>query len=295
MKIIIPLTQKNTSLSKLASDRPEPLLSLAGNTILGHLLILLQPITTDEVIIATGEHEETIKNWLTENFPDLNIRFVNIETGGRSKSILACQDCFGDEEVLIVSGRSLSEADYVNIPEPEADIVVMSRPEEPEADANVWWFRNGSSLVEAIQATTNYNDAIKHLRNEGAVIMRKPVKQWLDARTPDTLLEANKRLLGLGRGTTPNAIDRSYAEDFTAMPPVYIAEDAYIESGVIGPYAHIGSGVTIKNAIISNSIIEDNAHIENTILKGSFVGESTKITGRTQKLFIGDNSTVQLT
>ncbi|MBE2222531.1 MAG: NDP-sugar synthase [Anaerolineae bacterium] len=294
MKIIIPLTRKNTPLSKIASDRPEPLLSLAGNTIFGHLLLLLKPTAADTVIIVTGQHENTIKSWMESNFPEINAVFVNFETAGRSKSILACRDHLDDGDILVVSGRSLSEVDYVNIPDTAADVVVMTQPDQPDADANVWWFRNGRSLLAAIQATTGYNDALKHLRNQGAVIVRKPVKQWLDARTPDTLLQANQRLLALGRGFTEDAIDRSYAEDFTVMPPVYVAENAYVESGVVGPYTHIGAGVTIKNAIISNSIIEDNAKIENCILNGSIVGENTHITGRTQKLFVGDNSTVQL-
>jgi glucose-1-phosphate thymidylyltransferase len=295
MKIIIPLTHKNTTLSNLAEGRPESLLSLAGNTILGHVLNLLQLKPTDEVIFASGKYEETIKEWVAENFPTLNASFVYTDTGGRSKSILACRDYLGDEPVLVISRRTLSECDYAAIPEPEADVVVMTQPDKPEEDAHVWWFRNGRSLIAALQATTNYNDALKHLRNEGAAIVRKPVKQWLDARTPDKLLEANKGLLALGRGTTPDAIDRSYAEDFTVMPPVYIAEDAYIESGVVGPYTHIGAGVTIKNAIISNSIIEDNATIENCILNNSIVGNGTKISGKTQKIFVGDNATVQLT
>lgn len=295
MKVIIPLTRKNTPLTNLASDGPEPLLSLAGNTILGHILILLQAVTTDEVIFATGQHEEEIKAWLVENFPSLNARFVHVVTPGRSKSVLACAELLDDGDVLVVSGRSLAEADYAGIPEQDADVVVMSRPDEPEADANVWWFRNGRSLVDALHATTSFQDALKQLRSDGAKFVRKPVKQWLHASTPDGLLNANKRLLGLGRGTTPDAIDRSYAEDFTVMPPVYIAEDAYIESGVIGPYTHIGPGVTIKNAIVSHSIIEDNAKIENAILDSSFIGENTTVTDRVQKLFVGDNSTVQLT
>lgn len=295
MKIIIPLTHKNTTLSNLAADRPESLLSLAGNTILGHVLNLLQAKPTDEVIFASGRYEETIKSWVAEKFPTLNASFVNVDTGGRSKSILACRDFLDDDPILVMSRRSLSETDYVAIPDPEADIVVMARPEDPKSDANIWWFRNGRSLLAALQATTNYNDALKHMRNEGAIIVRKPVKQWLDVRTPDTLLQANKRLLALGRGATSDAIDRSYAEDFTVMPPIYIAEDAYIESGVVGPYTHVGSGVTIKNAIISNSIIEDNVTVENCILQGSIIGENTQISGRTQKIFVGDNAKVQLT
>jgi glucose-1-phosphate thymidylyltransferase len=294
VKIIIPLTHKNTTLTNLAAGRPESLLSLAGSTILDHVLTLLKLQPTDEVIFASGKYEETIKEWVTENFPTLNASFVHIDTGGRSKSILACRDYLDDEPVLVISRRTLSEFDYADITDSEADVVVMGQPDKPEEDANIWWFRNGRSLLSALQATTNYNDALKHLRGEGAVIVRKPVKQWLDARTPDKLLEANKGLLALGRGATPEAIDRSYAEDFTVLPPVYIAENAYIESGVVGPYTHIGAGVTIKNAIISNSIIEDGAIIENCILKDSIVGKNTKIIGKTQKLFIGDDSTIQL-
>ena len=295
MKIIIPLTHKNTTLSNLASNRPESLLSLAGNTILGHVLNLVKPKPTDEIIFASGQYEETIKVWVAENFPALNASFVHIDTGGRSKSILACRDYLDDEPVLVVSRRTLSECDYAAIPDAAADVVVMSQPDKLEEDAKIWWFRNGRSLLAALQATTNYNDALKQLRSEGAVIVRKPVKQWLDARTPGNLLNANKRLLALGRGATPEAIDRSYAEDFTAMPPVYIAADAYIESAVVGPYTHIGAGVTVKNAIISNSIIEDNATIENCILNGAIVGQNTQISGKTQKIFVGDNAKVQLT
>jgi glucose-1-phosphate thymidylyltransferase len=295
MKIIISLTRKDTPLSSLASKRPEPLLNVAGNTILGHILILLQPIATDGVILAIGQNEEAIKNWVTENFPALNVQFVNVSSAGRSKSILACQNYLDKGDVLVVSGRSLVETEYANIPEQDAHAVIITRPDEPESDAGMWWFSNGRSLINALQANTNFNDTLKYYRNEGDTIVRKPAKQWLDASTPEALLQANKRLLGLGRGITPNAIDRSYAEDFTVLPPVYIAEDAMIESGVIGPYAHIGAGATIKNAIISNSIIDAQASVENCILAGSIVGENTRVSGRTQKLFIGDDSTVQLT
>lgn len=294
MKIIIPLTKKDSPLSKLASEGPESLLSLAGHTTLGHLLILLQSVTTEEVFFVTGQDGEIIQPWLAEHFPDLKATFVYAETAGRSKSILACRDYLDDGDVLVVSGRSLSEADYASIPEPEADVVIMTQPDEPDADANIWWFRNGRTFLAALKATTNYKDALKHLRDEGAVIVYKPVDQWLDARTPDALLKANQRLLALGRGATPEAIDRSYAEDFTVLPPVYIAPDAFIESGVIGPYTHIGSGVTVKNAIVSHSIIEDGATIENCILHDSIVGKNTRITGKRQKLFIGDDLTIQL-
>jgi glucose-1-phosphate thymidylyltransferase len=100
-------------------------------------------------------------------------------------------------------------------------------------------------------------------------------------------------VLSLGYGTL-DAIDRSYAEDFTVVPPVFIHETAVIDQSVIGPFASIDAGATVKSSIVRNSIIDAGAHIENCILDEALVGENVKITGKTQKLFVGDNSVVEL-
>jgi hypothetical protein len=48
------------------------------------------------------------------------------------------------------------------------------------------------------------------------------------------LLFANARLLGLGYGSE-DAVERSYVEDFTVIPPVFLHETAEIENSVVGP------------------------------------------------------------
>ena len=123
-------------------------------------------------------------------------------------------------------------------------------------------------------------------------IIAKPTIFWLDAGKPPFMLDANARLLGLGYGSE-EIIERSYAEDFTVLPPVYIHETAVIDASVIGPYVSIGAGATIKRAIIRNSIIDSGAYIENYILEDALVGENTKITGKSLKLFVGDDSIIQ--
>jgi hypothetical protein len=73
------------------------------------------------------------------------------------------------------------------------------------------------------------------MREGGTAVTTVPTQLWLETHTPEALLHANQRLLGLGYGVTPDAIERSYAEDFTVLPPVFIDEEAYVEAAVIGP------------------------------------------------------------
>ncbi|MEZ4644094.1 MAG: hypothetical protein R3E31_15415 [Chloroflexota bacterium] len=137
-------------------------------------------------------------------------------------------------------------------------------------------------------------DAYQVMLEQGARFKTQPTIIWLDAGKPDFMLETNKRLLGLGYGTTEDIIDMSYAMDFTALPPVFLHETAVIDATVLGPYVSIGPNVTIKNSIIRNSIIDAGAHIENAIIEDSLIGENTRVIGRSVKLFIGDNSIIEL-
>ncbi|MCA9946954.1 MAG: 2-C-methyl-D-erythritol 4-phosphate cytidylyltransferase [Anaerolineales bacterium] len=50
MKIIIPLAGFGTRMRPHTWSRAKPLLNVAGNTIIGHLLNLMADITTEEVI-----------------------------------------------------------------------------------------------------------------------------------------------------------------------------------------------------------------------------------------------------
>ncbi|MCB9010150.1 MAG: nucleotidyltransferase, partial [Ardenticatenaceae bacterium] len=175
--------------------------------------------------------------------------------------------------------------------------------EHKQVLAGIYWFRNGRSLRSAIQTIIEQDrrtkgefylvDAYKVLLEQGAVIKAKPTIFWLDAGKPDFMLSTNQKLLALGYGTD-DAIDRSYAEDFTVMPPVFLHETAVIDQCVLGPFVSIEAGATVKNSIIRNSIIDAGAHIENCVLDGALIGENTKIIGKSHKMFLGDNSIVEL-
>ncbi|MCP5098015.1 MAG: hypothetical protein GY943_20905 [Chloroflexi bacterium] len=169
--------------------------------------------------------------------------------------------------------------------------------------AGIYWFKNGIQLRDALDTVIAEDrkskgeyylvDAYKVMLEQGAKIKTKETIFWLDAGKPDYMLSTNQRLLGLGYGTE-DAIDRSYGEDFTVIPPVYLDESAQIENCVLGPYVSIGPDAVLKNCIIHNSIVDAGANIENAILEDSLIGENTKVKGTHKKLFIGDNSKVEL-
>ena len=337
MKVIILLGGYGTRMRPHTWSRPKPLLNVAGNTVLGHILDLMRDVTKDEVIFVVGYKGGQIEAWVRENYPHLDSHFVLQEEAlGQAHAVWLCQDYLqDDEDVVLTFGDGVIEADFAGLPERgeemAADAVLMVQPvddpssfgvvavddkgyvtdfiEKPETDqynlavVGVTWFRSGRGLFEAVNQVMKDDrrtlgeyfmaDAYDLMLEEGARLVTKEIIQWSDAGQPQNILETNARLLSVGYNS-PEAIERSYAEDFTVMPPVYIHPDATIECAVVGPYASIDRDVTIRHALVRNSIVDRGARIENCVLDGALVGQEAEVTGRAKSLFIGDNSIVEL-
>ena len=307
LKVIIPLAEFEKRMRPLTWSRAKPLLNVAGNTIIGHLLDLMSDITTEEVIFVVGYKGDETEAWIRHNYPQLDAHFVvQEESLNHADAIRLCRDYLDDGEVLVAFGDNIVNAHFEQIAEPDAAGVILvdeadeAEPvtallETPDAKmlTGVYWFRNGRALLTASQQSQTMPDVCRHLLAQGGVIKAKPALFCLRTDGPDDLLEANKRLLGLGYGSE-DAIDRSYGEDFTALPPVFIHESATVSNSVIGPYVSIGDGAVIQNAIVRNSIIDGGTAVSDCILDGALIGENCKITGKEKALFVGDNSIVNL-
>jgi glucose-1-phosphate thymidylyltransferase len=332
MKVIIPLAGFGTRMRPHTWSRAKPLLNVAGNTIIGHLLNLMADITTEEVIFVVGYKGDEIEAWIREHYPHLNAHFVVQEEAlGQAHAIWMCRDFLDEGEVLVAFGDGIVDARYTEIAEPGVDGVILvqemedprtfgvvvtdendvvhdfiekpSTMEHKQVLAGIYWFKNGRTLHNAIQTIIEQDrrtkgefylvDAYHVMLEQGAVIKAKPTVFWLDAGKPDFMLSTNQKLLALGYGTD-DAIDRSYAEDFTALPPVFLHETAVIDQCVIGPFVSIEAGATVKNSVIRNSIIDAGAYIENCVLDGALIGENARIIGQPKAMFIGDNSNVEV-
>lgn len=335
MKVIILLAGYGTRMRPHTWSRPKPLLRVAGNTVVGHLLDLMHEITTEEVIFVVGYRGEQLEEWIRENYPDLDARFVvQKEAKGQAHAVWLCRDYLKDDsQVVVAFGDGVIEADYANIAATGAGsdaVFLVKEVEDPRrfgvavlddegyieefiekpptmehrlAIAGIYWFRSSVYLHQSLEAIIQQKrktlgeyfmaDAFQVMLEEKARIKTMMVEQWADAGTPEAILHTNARLLSVGFASE-DALERSYSEGFTVVPPVFIHPTADIEAAVIGPYASIDAGVQISNAVIRNSIIDTGAKIEDCILDRALVGEKAHVTGRGKGLFVGDNSYVEL-
>lgn len=99
-------------------------------------------------------------------------------------------------------------------------------------------------------------------------------------------LDTNRRLLAIGRSSS-DALERSYTEEFSVIPPVYIDAGAEIFTSVIGPYAAIGPGAYVANAIVRQSVIDQGAEINDVLLESSIIGPGASLAGTFDQRQIG--------
>jgi glucose-1-phosphate thymidylyltransferase len=171
------------------------------------------------------------------------------------------------------------------------------------AIAGIYWFRSSRYLYESLDAVIQQKrktlgeyfmaDAFQVMLEQNAKLRTMQVDQWADAGTPDAILKTNARLLSVGYASQ-DALERSFAEGFTVIPPVFLHPTANIEASVIGPHASIDAGVRITNSVVRNSIIDTGAESDNCVLDSALGGERAKVSGRGKALFVGDNSFVDL-
>lgn len=335
MKVIILLAGYGTRMRPHTWSRPKPLLKVAGNTVVGHLLDLMHEITTEEVIFVVGYRGEQIENWIRQNYPDLNVKFVvQEEAKGQAHAVWLCKEYLqNDGEVMIAFGDGVVEAPYGEISRHGADadaVFLVKEVEDPRrfgvavlnddgyitkfiekpstmehrlAIAGIYWFKSSVYLYKALDTIIHEKrktlgeyfmaDAFQVMLEQKAKLKTMMVEQWADAGTPGAILQTNARLLSVGFASQ-DALERSFAEGFTVIPPVYIHPTAEIDAAVIGPHASIDAHVKITNAVVRNSIIDTGAEIDNCVLESALVGERAKVSGRGKALFVGDNSFVDL-
>ena len=341
MKTIILLGGYGTRMRPHTWSRPKPLLKLAGNTVLGHILEKMSEVTRDQVIFVVGYKAEQIEEWVRAQYPQIDSHFVlQQEPLGQAHAVWLCRDYLqDDDEMVLAFGDAIIDADFdvlgritraesgaavepvdsvfmvVEVDDPRGHGVVVldeygyvqrfiEKPQTTEHNMLVTglnWFRHSRQLAAAVDMVIRENrqtlgeyfmaDAYKVLLERGARILTMPVLRWVDTGQPQNMLTANARLLAVGY-STPEAIERSYAEDFTVLPPVYLHPSARVEASVIGPYVTLEAGVTVKGSIIRNSVVDREAIIENCVLDGALIGEACQIRGRSRALFVGDNSVV---
>lgn len=268
---------------------------------------------------------DQIKEHIAKHYPDWHVDYViQPEMKGQSDAFWQARE-YLHGPLLMVFSDTLIENDFSFLSDEKKDGIawvkavpdprrfgvaeidpfgsVIKLTEKPKDLSNnlavvgCYYFKEGEDLISAIEEQIERNislkdeyylvDAVNILLERGLEMRIEKVDVWLDAGTPEALLDTNRYLLDHNRDNT----DRIGEYDHTIIiPPVHIHPSARVSTSLIGPHVSLGEGTVVQGSILKDSIIGEGSHIVNSMLETSIVGQNVTVSGQTGKLNLGDNS-----
>lgn len=282
-----------------------------------------------ELVNIVGYLGGQIEAHIQNHYPHLTSHYVvQEEPRGQSHAIyLARQYLSGP--ILVIFADTLIETDLSFLADEPADAVawvktvpdprrfgvtevgedgwvtrLVEKPQSMENNLAVvgfYYFNDAEDLISAIEKQMQRDtqikgeyylaDAVNIMLERGLKMKTKEVSVWLDAGTPESLLETNRYLLENGLNNNSEAAKRS---GLVVIPPVFIHPSAVVQASIIGPHTSLGAGCQVLSSIIRDSILEDGAQVTDVILESSLVGRKALIRRRAGIINAGDQSIVLL-
>ena len=282
-----------------------------------------------ELINIVGYLGDQIEQHIKTEYPNIESHFVLQENPkGQSHALYLAREYLSGP-MLVVFADTLIQTDLSFLEDEQAEAVAWVKPvpdprrfgvaevgedgwvkrliEKPEEMENnlvvvgFYYFKKAEDLISAIEEQMRRNiqlkgefflaDAINIMLERGLKMRTEIVDIWLDAGTPEALLETNRYLL-------ENGCDNSEAAkkmfESVIIPPVFIHPTSKVENSVIGPNVSIGPGAHVTSSILRDSILEDEAHVTDVILEGSLVGRRAQVQRRAGVVNAGDNTMIRL-
>jgi glucose-1-phosphate thymidylyltransferase len=282
-----------------------------------------------ELINVVGYLGDQIEKHIDENYPHITSHYVlQDDPRGQSHAIYLARE-YLNGPMLVVFADTLIETDLSYLDNDSIEAVAWVKPvpdprrfgvaelgnngyvkrliEKPDAMENnlalvgFYYFRESEALIAAIEEQMARNiqtkgeyflaDAINIMLKNGLRMSTNAVDVWLDAGTPEALLETNCYLLDHGLDNSAEAARR---QGIVVIPPVFIHPTAEVYDSVIGPFTSLGAECKVKSSILRNTILGDAAEVTDVILEGSLVGRRAQIFRRAGKINAGDQTMVSL-
>lgn len=320
--VILPVAGLGTRLRPQTWSRPKPLVTVAGKTLIDHVLDRLSDIEIGTVVFITGYLGDQIKDYIRANY-DFDSKFVEQKQQlGQSHAILQAKGVVRGQAIVLFPDM-IFEADLTALERSEADggifvmqvddpsrfgvvveeqgriVRLVEKPDEPISDRavmGIYYFRDIERLMSAIEQQIDEDvqtkgeyflaDAIQMMIDEGAVFKSHQATVWEDAGTNEALLDTNRYLLDRV-GNSPEI------EGSVVLPPALVHPTAKVVNSVIGPYASIGENAQVKDSIIRDSIVDNGASVTLANITRSIVGRDAVLKGKLARANIGDNSDVE--
>jgi glucose-1-phosphate thymidylyltransferase len=283
-----------------------------------------------ELIGIVGYLGDQIEKHLVQHFPQLKTHIVVQENPrGQSHAIQLAREYLQEGPMLLIFADTLIDTDLSFLADEKTDSVAWVHPvsdprrfgvaelngngfvrrliEKPQEITNnlavvgCYYFKDPQMLLSAIDEQIRRNlvlkgeyylaDAVNIMLEWGLKMRVKEVDTWLDAGTPDALLETNRYLLEHGKDNSAEAAQRN---GVVIVPPVFVHPTAQVEKSILGPHVSVGAGCRIENSLIQNSILEEEAQATGVILECSLVGRRAELHRRAGIVTAGDNTIVTL-
>lgn len=321
-KAIVPAAGGGTRLRPHTHVVPKVLLEVAGKPIIGHIIDRVLPAGPEEICVVIGAQGELVESYLARNY-DCRFRFITqSEPLGLGHAVSQAASCFAGEAALVLLGdtivdldmramvgsenligvREVSDPRRFGVVEMEGDTVrrVVEKPEVPPSNlalVGLYFLVDSRPLFEALgelieqdlRTRDEYQltDALQIMLDRGTTIKTRTIEHWLDCGTPAALLATNRYLLRINGHFRPR-------QGSVLVPPVFVHDEAVVESSIIGPNASVGDGVEIHNSIVRDSIVNPGAVLDHVLLEDSIVGERSVVRDNPRKLNLGSFSQLEM-
>ena len=282
-----------------------------------------------ELINIVGYLGDQIEDHMREHYPGIKSHFVlQDDPRGQSHAIYLARE-FLSGPMMVVFADTLIDTDLSILADEEHDAIAWVKPvpdprrfgvavldqdeqvtqliEKPqEMDNNLvvvgfYYFRSAEDLLSAIETQMERDvqlkgeyflaDAINIMLENGLKMRPERIDIWLDAGTPEALLETNRYLLENGHANSHQLPDRS---GVVINPPVFVHPTAELENCVVGPFTSIGAGARVSSSIVRDSILENEAQVANVTLENSLIGRHAQVQSRPGSVNVGDNTIISL-
>lgn len=301
-------------------SRPKPLIKVAGNTIVGHLLDHMRVLLHDDVIFVVGYKGDMIEAWIRENYPGLNAHFVVQEEAlGQAHAIAMCRAYLqDDDEVVVVFGDNVVRSPFERFSELAGDSaeavitvhevenprkfgVVALNPqgfvrefiEKPDHDryrliaAGIYWFRSGTRLLAAVDTVIE-----SARQTKGEYYLADVYQLMLERGAKMRIMQVD---YWYDAGNPENILDTNRHLLGLAVGSTPDAmEWGYGDGYTVVPPVYIHESAEIESSVIGPyAHIDADVVIRNSVVSNSIIDSGATVdTAILDQALVGENATV---
>lgn len=329
MKAVILLAGKGSRMRPLTHVVPKPLLRVAGRPVLDYLLDDLRALGVSETIFVVGHLRDAIQAHVTARYPDLRARYVVQEVQDGTAGALALTRPWACDELLIVLADAVFEVEWgltrtlapekagiiwakrvedyqrfgVIVTDESGDLVrIVEKPREPLstlANIGLYYIRDHELLFEGVSHVLNsppapsceyyLTDAFQYMADAGAKLAAAPVTGWHDTGKPETLLAANRYLLGRDRG---GALNGAAVRESRVSPVARIEAGAVVARSRLGDNVTVEEGARVEDSDLDDVIVGAGAVVAGSRLRASIIGSRAAVRGHSGSVRVASDSEV---